>query len=220
MDDLLRRWQYGWGLCRGLEPAADRSTALDVTLNLPHRDREFFVRPDADPAPWIDEARNAARPTWLTVTTNTPDEAAAELTDGGLTLFPERRLLMTIELRAHPVPTHRHTVLKSTEGPLERVRIPGWQEDAASGDRNETPTTEAARGMAAITNLDAVMHDIHTDPAYRRQGLGSIVMGALAERARERGATTGLLMATVDGAALYRRLGWVPQATMLTATAA
>jgi ribosomal protein S18 acetylase RimI-like enzyme len=79
---------------------------------------------------------------------------------------------------------------------------------------------EAARGMMAVVGTDAVMHDIHTDPAYRRQGLGSVVMGALAHRAIERGATTGLLMATTEGAALYRNLGWVPQATMLTARAA
>jgi predicted GNAT family acetyltransferase len=70
-----------------------------------------------------------------------------------------------------------------------------------------------------VTGEDAVVHDVHTSPSFRRQGLGSVVMGVLAERAVARGATTGLLMATVDGAALYRRLGWVPQATMLTAVA-
>ncbi|GAB2566270.1 GNAT family N-acetyltransferase [Kribbella endophytica] len=207
MDDLLRRWQYGWGLCRGLPPAVDRRTVLDVTLGLPNRDRELFALPGTTPAPLIDEVLHAARPIWLTVTTHEADEAATELQAAGLELFDERNLLMTIDLREHPVSSTQYAVRTTTEELLERVRI------AAAED-------EAARGMMALVRNDAVMHDIHTNPTYRRQGLGSVVMGALARRALERGATTGLLMATVEGAALYRKLGWVPQATMLTAKAA
>jgi ribosomal protein S18 acetylase RimI-like enzyme len=78
----------------------------------------------------------------------------------------------------------------------------------------------AAQGMMAIVGADAVMHDIQTDPAHRRRGLGSVVMGALAERAIERGARTGLLMATTDGLHLYRKLGWASEATMVTASGA
>jgi ribosomal protein S18 acetylase RimI-like enzyme len=208
MDDLLRRWQYGWGLCRGLPPALVRRTALDVTLGLPHRDRELFALPGTTPAPLIDEVLHAPRPTWLTITTHQADEAATELDSAGLQLFDERKLLMTIDLREHPVSTTQYEVRSTTDGLLERVRM-------ATADGQE-----AARGMMAVVGTDAVMHDIHTDPAYRRQGLGSVVMGALAHRAIERGATTGLLMATTEGAALYRNLGWVPQATMLTARAA
>ncbi|GAB3812919.1 GNAT family N-acetyltransferase [Kribbella italica] len=213
MDDLLRRWQYGWGLCRGLPPALDRRIALDVTLGLPHRDRELFALPGTTPAPLIAEVLHAPRPTWLTVTTHQADEAATELRSAGLELFDERKLLMTIDLRQHPMPTTQHQVLTTTEGPLERVCVPAWR-DSADGE-------EAARGMMAVVgDDDAVMHDIHTSPAYRRQGLGTVVMGTLARRALDRGASTGLLMATVEGAALYRQLGWVPQATMLTAKAA
>lgn len=75
----------------------------------------------------------------------------------------------------------------------------------------------AARGMAAIVGVDAVMHDIHTDPAQPPPGLGSVVMALLSRRAVGRGATTGLLMATTDGGHLYSRLGWFSEATMLTA---
>lgn len=210
MDDLLRRWQFGWGLCRGLAPAVDRRTALEVTLGLPDRDREFFLYYGAEPGPWIEQVLAAPRPTWMTVTTHQPDDVAEQLMAAGLRLLPERRLLMTIDLRKHPVPISEHEVKTEAEGPLERVNIPAWHEE----------TGTAAHGMMAVAGADAVMHDIQTEPAYRRQGLGSLVMGTLAERALERGATEALLMATVDGAALYNRLGWVPQATMLTAMAA
>jgi GNAT superfamily N-acetyltransferase len=230
MDDLLRRWQYGWGLCRGLPPAVDRRIALDVKLALPHRDRELFAVPGTTPAPLIDEVLRAPRPTWLTVTTHEPDQAVTELQSAGLQLFPEQKLLMTIDLRTHPLPSTQHQVLTTTAGALEWARIAAWRENAESdagggsqgeaGGGTDRAGAEAARGMMAVVGGDAVMHDISTNPAYRRQGLGSVVMGALAHRALERGATTGLLMATVEGAALYRKLGWVPQATMLTARAA
>ncbi|ONI67091.1 hypothetical protein BWI15_28380 [Kribbella sp. ALI-6-A] len=209
MDELLRRWQYGWGLCRGLSPAVDRHAALDVTLGLPDRHRELFTLPGTALAPWIDEVLHAARPTWLTVTTQEPDEVAAELESAGLELFTERNLLMTADLRDHPAPPTQHAVVTATEGPLERVAV-----------RAPVSAAEAARGMAAVIGEDAVVHDVHTSPSFRRQGLGSVVMHALAERALARDATTGLLMATADGARLYRTLGWVPLATMLTARAA
>ncbi|HET6987799.1 MAG TPA: GNAT family N-acetyltransferase, partial [Kribbella sp.] len=91
----------------------------------------------------------------------------------------------------------------SSDGPLEYVRM-------------TTDGAVAARGMMAVVGDDAVMHDIQTDPAHRRRGLGSVVMGALSQRAVERGARTGLLMATTDGFHLYRKLGWLPEATIVT----
>ncbi|WP_433165305.1 GNAT family N-acetyltransferase [Kribbella sp. CA-247076] len=96
-------------------------------------------------------------------------------------------------------------VVVESRGALEVVRVVG-----AHGG-------VAARGMVAVTGDVAVMHDIQTEPAYRRRGLGSVVMGVLSRRAVERGASTGLLMATADGEQLYRRLGWLREATMVTA---
>jgi GNAT superfamily N-acetyltransferase len=71
--------------------------------------------------------------------------------------------------------------------------------------------------MAAIVGADAIMHDIRTDPAHRRRGLGSVVMASLSSRARRRGAATGLLMATPEGGYLYTKSSWLTEATMLTA---
>jgi GNAT superfamily N-acetyltransferase len=215
MDELLRRWQRGWGLCRGLRPATERvgqlsrtPAALEVSLGLPDRERELFALPSSALDEPIEDALDTVEPTWLTVTTHTPEAVAARLEDAGLRVFPERKLLMTRALRDHPrqAPPPQYALEVVADGAIERVRV------------LDRYGAVAARGMTAITGADAVMHDVLTDPAHRRRGLGSVVMGELALRAGARGADTGLLMATVEGGHLYRRLGWLPEATMITAT--
>jgi GNAT superfamily N-acetyltransferase len=203
---MLRRWVEGWRLCRGLEPAIEYDGALDVVLRLPGRERESFALTD-DPAVVDKLASRTAGDAWLTVTTQDGNGVARRLTKAGLQPFEEQKALMSIELANHPQPAApaSYEVEVETRGPLEYVRI-----KAAGGE-------VAARGMAAIVGRDAVMHDIQTDQAHRRRGLGSVVMGALSRRAIERGAVKGLLMATTEGEYLYRKLGWTSEATMVTA---
>jgi GNAT superfamily N-acetyltransferase len=205
MRELLRRWVEGWRLCRGLDPVIEYDDALAVVLRLPGRERELFALTD-EPAVVDRLAAGTIDDSWLTVTTQDGDGVARRLADAGLEPFEEQKLLMSIELRDHPEPkTSSYRLEVSSEGPLEYVLVL-----ASDG-------TIAARGMAAIVGNDAVMHDIQTDPAHRRRGLASVVMGALSQRTIERGATSGLLMATVEGVHLYRTLGWLPEATMVTA---
>jgi GNAT superfamily N-acetyltransferase len=181
-----------------------------VVLGLPQRERELFALEDdtAVVRRLADEVAGAREQVWLTVTTHQPDEAAAVLEHAGLDLFAERMLLMSISLQDHPTPvaSPEYRLELSGDGALEYARVLD-----ARGDL-------AARGMMAVAGDDAVMHDIHTDPAHRRRGLGSVVMGMLSRQALQRGARTGLLMATTDGAYLYGKLGWSTVATMLTAT--
>ncbi|WP_157979857.1 GNAT family N-acetyltransferase [Kribbella monticola] len=215
MDELVRRWQRGWGLCRGLPPARllaqdEVVRGIEAELGLPGRAHEIFTLSDEPEA--IAELVAAAGPeTWVTVTTTQrEDEVAAELAATGFEVFAERKALMSINLADHPVAAARPEYAVELEsaasqyGAVELVRVV----DPAGA--------VAARGMAAVVGTDAVMHDIHTDPAHRRRGLGSVVMSTLSLRAVELGATTGLLMATADGVQLYRRLGWLLRATMVT----
>jgi GNAT superfamily N-acetyltransferase len=197
---MMRRWLEGWRLCRGLDPVTEYDDYYAAVLRLPGRDRELFTRTD-DRATVDRLARELPADTWLTVSTDHGDDIARLLASAGVRRFDEYNTLMSIELLDHP----RGTGEVESDGPLEYVRI-------------EIDGVVAARGMAAIVGTDAVIHDIHTDPAYRRRGLGSAVMKALAGRALDRGARTGLLMATADGYQLYRTLGWAAEATMVTAS--
>jgi ribosomal protein S18 acetylase RimI-like enzyme len=198
--DIVRRWLEGWRLCRGLEPVIEYDDAYTAVLRMPGRERELFAR--SDDAGTVDRLAAELTPdTWLTVTTQTGNEIARRLAAAGARPFEEQKTLMSINLHEHPLATAEF----ESDGSLEYARV---LIDGAI----------AAHGMVAIVGDDAVMHDIQTDPAYRRRGLGSIVMGALSRRALERGASTGLLMATTDGFHLYRKLGWLPEATMVTAS--
>ena len=66
----------------------------------------------------------------------------------------------------------------------------------------------AARGVCGLVGDAAVFDQIVTDEAFRRRGLGRAIMGALGVSAVAHGATEGVLIATADGRALYRVLGW------------
>ncbi|NUS00255.1 MAG: GNAT family N-acetyltransferase, partial [Kribbellaceae bacterium] len=181
---MMRRWLEGWRLCRGLEPVIEYDDAYVAVLRLPGRECELFARTD-DAATVARLAERVPEDTWLTVTTQAGERVAAQLLAAGASPFDEHKTLMSIELGRHPRPLNStYTVTRSTEGPLSFVRLL-----APDG-------TVAAHGMMAVVGPDAVMHDIQTDPAHRRRGLGSVVMGTLAARAIERGAETGLLMAT------------------------
>ncbi|TDC24627.1 GNAT family N-acetyltransferase [Kribbella albertanoniae] len=205
--DPVRRWMAGWRLCRGLEQPVEYDDVLLAQLGLPGREREMFTLTD-DPALIDRLAPAATETTWLTVTTQYGDAAAARMSAAGLQPFAEHKVLMSIALPNHPQPTTPppYKLSVHTDGPLDRVQL-------LSPDG-----TIAARGMMATVGTDAVMHDIHTDPDHRRRGLGSVVMGALSRRALDRGAHDGLLMATEIGVQLYRSLGWLPEATMVTAS--
>jgi GNAT superfamily N-acetyltransferase len=72
----------------------------------------------------------------------------------------------------------------------------------------------AAEGYVGVLGADAVYDAVETTPAYQRQGLGRHVMAALANRAVERGATSGILAATASGRLLYESLGWQPALAM------
>lgn len=230
MDELVRRWQRGWGLCRGLPPARqlewnETVIGLEAVLGLPGRAREVFTLSD-EPEVVRELVAEVGPDTWVTVTTTQQeDQVAAQLTELGFEVFAERKALMSIALADHPdaAASPEYRVELATAAPEYGVELAaaGPEYGVVDGTLECVRVVHrsgvvAARGMAAVVGEDVVMHDIQTDPDHRRRGLGSVVMATLSRRAIERGATTGLLMATTDGVQLYRRLGWLLRATMLT----
>jgi len=66
----------------------------------------------------------------------------------------------------------------------------------------------AAIGRVAFPGDFAVYDRIETHQDHRRRGLASAIMAVLRGVALARGKTSGLLVATADGRALYDSLGW------------
>lgn len=93
----------------------------------------------------------------------------------------------------------------------EVVRNDGWYlvafrtTDAAESGADKL----AARGRVAVVDgTYAVFDQIWTSPDFRRQGLGSLMMRYLSSLALEHAVEQGLLIAGVEGQALYSYLGW------------
>jgi GNAT superfamily N-acetyltransferase len=143
-----------------------------------------YVTPSVDQA-LVDELQ--APGTWVKTCSDLPE------LDARWTVEPTE-YLMAVEL----TPTGRqapYAVSTTSSGPLIRVGV-------------EIDGLVAARGQVAVWHEYAVVDQVVTEPAYRRRGLGSLVMRALSDAAVEQGARTGVLVATDAGRALYSRLGW------------
>lgn len=76
----------------------------------------------------------------------------------------------------------------------------------------------AATGRITFDAGTAVYDRIETAPAHRRNGLASYIMLALDDLAIQSDVTERLLVATSEGATLYRHLGWHHVAPFSTAT--
>ncbi|MEV7087238.1 GNAT family N-acetyltransferase [Streptomyces sp. NPDC093085] len=94
------------------------------------------------------------------------------------------------------------------EGPGE----PGGPEDAGPGDAGAAGAgAPAAIGRCVVDGRWAGFMAVEVDPAYRRRGLATAVMAALARRALEEGASAAWLQVEVENTAaraLYDPLGF------------
>lgn len=216
LRDLIVRWQRGWGVARALPVAEEMGGGLRVRCMQPGRDVEYVaLDADEDPASLTTLAELVAGEdavTWLTVPTTDPVKASLALTAAGLIVLRHSELLMTADLRGHPqnLPVAPYRLVTEAESHRGDTAVTAtiWHESGELG----------ARGTMGLAGTDAVADRIETTSAYRRKGLASAVMGALARSALEEGVEQGILIASEDGQRLYLTLGWQPVADVLIAT--
>lgn len=195
--ELVDRWVAGWTESRGMLARRD-GDGWCVEVAAETRVREHVIA-----APSAAELRRlvagvTAPDVWLTVV----GDLDAELFDAvaGLDAVTSDERMMTVRLQGAVVPAG---VRIEAEGRVAHASI-------------EADGEVAARGQVAVSGGDAVFDRIETTPRFRRRGLGALVMTGLSAWAVENGASTGLLMASVSGRALYTRLGWTEAAPIVT----
>lgn len=192
--DLVRAWINGWVVSRGASEPMEQPWGYAIDVGLRDQATRHVV-PTADEPTVRKLTEEVGAPgVWLKLFE--PPETVAPWLAPGWT-FTDPGFLMTAQLHraAAPVP--------------DGYGLRTWTRDGVT--RTLVVTDDggfAARGQIAPTGLTAVADRIETDPAHRRRGLGSLVMRTLANIAVDRGATTGVLGATVEGRALYESLGW------------
>ncbi|WP_246258447.1 GNAT family N-acetyltransferase [Amycolatopsis anabasis] len=195
LGTVVRAWVHGWALSRNIATPVEVSGAFRLDVDTPGQ-LVRYVFTEFDPESLRRRAAALVTPgTWLKVC------AGREVVEGALPppwQVGVQEFLMTTALRppgaAPAVAGYRTETV--TSGAATDVLV--WAPD---GER-------AAAGRVAVWGDAAVVDQVETRPEHRRRGLGALVMDLLGAAARARGATRGVLVATADGRALYRSLGW------------
>ncbi|MCJ1682874.1 GNAT family N-acetyltransferase [Rathayibacter sp. VKM Ac-2928] len=196
--ELVDRWVAGWCASRGMLVRRDGDGRL-VEVAAETRSREYVIAEPSLPELRRLTAAVTAPDVWLTIVGDL-DKRERDAVAGLDPVTSDERMMTTRLRRAARPPQVRI----ETSGRVAHARI-------------EAEGEVAARGQAALSGGGDVVFDrIETTPRFRRRGLGGLVMTGLSAWAAENGATTGLLMASVGGRALYSSLGWTEVAPIVT----
>jgi GNAT superfamily N-acetyltransferase len=189
---LLQTWITGWSACRG---------TTSVLLTDQQNQTEHFLFEPTDEL-LLDVASELRQDPLrvLTVVTNRMQaliDAAAPL---GMRVTDRQQSLMRVDMDGQDVEDPR----PPGDGfALERTR-----EGACRSVTVHADGILAARGSVSVVDEYAVYDRIVTEEHFRRRGLASYVMRDLTAAVLEDDVTSGLLMASADGRALYEFLGW------------
>jgi GNAT superfamily N-acetyltransferase len=201
---LLRLWVRGWAAARGVPPPLAHGDGWRVEVGLPRQRRRHVF-------PHISQALHAlgesiVEPWSYLKACATADELRAAL-PAHWTVEPQTYFMRFDGSPALPAPAlpGGYGLDLVTQGHLAVARVL-----AADG-------TVAAAGHLAVVEDAAIFDRISTDAAHRLRGLGRAVMCALDAASRTLGVRRGLLVATADGHALYRTLGWSVQSPYASA---
>ncbi|MDV9176938.1 GNAT family N-acetyltransferase [Streptomyces sp. W16] len=193
--EAVEAWVEGWAVSRGAAEPVPSPWGFTIDVGLPqHVMRHVLTTADETTVRKITE--NATAPAvWLKAFV--PPETLTPWLASGWSVSGGPSSLMSAPLRAS------RTVVPAG------YRLRTWSR--AGVTRTLVRTADgafAARGQIAVTGSTAVVDQVETDPAHQRRGLGRLVMATLADAAAGQAATVGVLGATLEGRALYERVGW------------
>lgn len=200
-DELVRIWVDGWARSHGYETRHEGSVHAALRSDTTGDWEYILLSPNEEQLSSV--AKTVAEHPARTVTVISP--TGKEL-DGFNLPEPLRIQLSGEKLMATKMEDH------DVEPPL----IPDGFEvkTETKGDKSvvtvrcEETGALAARGRVVVTDDVAVFDRIFTAQDFRRKGLGSFVMRALAAEAQDDDTEFGLLVSTNEGLQLYHYLGW------------
>ncbi|MHA7283377.1 GNAT family N-acetyltransferase [Arthrobacter sp. TMS2-4] len=197
---LFQTWITGWSTCRGYERHDDGRSTSVVLTDEQNQTEHFLFEPTTEQFLEL-AAETKQDPTRiLMVVTNRMRELIDAANPLGMRITDRQQALMSVDMSGQDVedprpPGDGYTLERTADGACRRVLV------RAHGEL-------AARGSVVTVGDYAVYDRIITEEAFRRRGLGSFVMRALTAGVLEDDVTTGLLMASADGRALYEFLDW------------
>jgi len=76
------------------------------------------------------------------------------------------------------------------------------------------PQPDANGKVDIVSGRQAIIQNVYTEPAWRRRGLGSLLMMEIISWSRETGIDSLVLHASDEGRPLYEKLGFIPTTEM------
>ncbi len=197
MLEIARSWVEGWTVSRRTPKPVDTPWGLSIAVGLPTQTvRHVLLDADVETARGlVDSVTEPA--TWIKAFLE-PEVMRPWFRSGWEPDSPG--FLMSVDLRPSAVqlPDGYSATVETADG-VTCVRILAADGELAAGGKTGRPDAPDAA---------CVFDRISTEKAHQRLGLGTAVMGTLANAAVENGAATGVLGATDQGRALYETLGW------------
>lgn len=192
---IVETWLKGWSAARGLPAPARENGVLFVNVGWPHQAMRYVFPRPTDKLRYL--AETIVDP-WVFLKVCAKPAIVNEL-------LPSRWVIQApaFMMTCYDTMTSSRTALpkgyildinKEAAVPVVRILTPGH--------------VEAAIGRVVFVDHFAIYDRIETHPDHRRNGLGSIVMKTLEALGIGHGIKKGVLVATVEGKALYEKLGW------------
>lgn len=192
--DLTTSWAEGWAVSRGTPQPAPTRWGLRIEVGAPNQvRRHLLLDPSAESA--ADLAVSIDEPlTWIKAAV---DPAVLHPALGAEWTEDQPGWLMVWDVAPSEVRIPEGYAIETAfaDG-VTRLRVL-----AADGSL-------AARAQYGHRDGFGVVDQVRTEAEHQRRGLGSLMMGTLANVAHEDGARTSILGASVEGRALYEALGW------------
>lgn len=208
-DALVSTWVTGWSRCRNFDVQHDGVVhaalrTADSGQDTSHEHWEYVLAEPDETALKAVSAEVQRHPGRLLTVVGTPPPVPADV---ALKPISSGEVLMVVDMGGQDV--EAPIVPEEFEATVTR-NDPDWflVTITSTDDHPQGAGSVAARGRVAAVDGYAVFDRIWTDPDFRRQGLGSLVMRYLASLVLEHDVEQGLLVASEDGQALYGHLGW------------
>jgi GNAT superfamily N-acetyltransferase len=191
---IVKTWVDGWALSRGTPAPEVLPIGFFVRVGLPQQ-RARYVLPEFDPNTLADLTASIEKP-WTFIK-----------------ICADPRLVTDVLPKEWTVQTPRYMMTAIlTDLPSDYtggfVRSVSYERSVIKAEFRDDEGDVVASGRAAMVGSLCVFDQIQTDERYRRRGLGRATMNTLCEAAVEKGCSTGVLVATGDGHALYSAIGW------------